>query len=98
MTGIAAIHHPLRHVDAGPGNGGLSVQIGDFIHRAAVNAHPHRKFRMLFERFGNLERAQRRFFRRCDERPAPSLSPVGSRTKLFVGPIRALASLRARFV
>ncbi len=36
---IAAIHHPLRHVDPGPGDIHTIVDINDFVYRAAVNAH-----------------------------------------------------------
>ncbi len=57
VSGIAAIHHPLRHVDAGPGDVGAPAHVGHLAHRSAVDAHPHRKFRVLLERFGNLERA-----------------------------------------
>ena len=51
VTGVAAIHHPLRDVDARAGNVGLFVQINDFIDRAAVNAHPDMKFGMILYRF-----------------------------------------------
>jgi hypothetical protein len=63
VPGVAAIHHPLRHVDAGPGEVGASAHVGHLVHRSAVNAHPHRKFRVFLERFGNLERAPGRFLR-----------------------------------
>ena len=63
MSGVAAIHHPLRHVDAGPGDVGASAHVGHLAHRSAVNAHAHGKFRVLPERFGNLERATGRFLR-----------------------------------
>ena len=46
VSGVAAIHHALRDVDARAGDVGLFVQIGDFIDRAAVNSHPDLKFRM----------------------------------------------------
>ena len=51
VPGIAAIHHSLRHVDASAGDVRLFVYIGDFVHRAAVNAHAHLKFRMTLQRF-----------------------------------------------
>ena len=63
VPGIAAIHHPLRHVDSGPGDVGPPAHIGHFAHRPAVNAHPHRNLRMLPERLGDLERAPSRLFR-----------------------------------
>ena len=63
VPGIAAIHHPLRDVDASAGNVGLFVQISDFIDRAAVNAHPHLKFGMIFQLLADLQRAENRRFR-----------------------------------
>ena len=63
VSGIAAIHHPLRHVDAGPGDIDPTAHIGYLTHRSTVNAHPHGKFRVFPERFRNLERAVGRFFR-----------------------------------
>ena len=48
VSGIAAIHHPLRDVDAGAGDVCLLVQIGDFVDRPAVNAHAHAQFGMIF--------------------------------------------------
>ena len=61
VPGVAAIHHSLRHVDAGPGDVGASAHVGHLAHRSAVNAHAHRKFRVPLERFGNFERAPGRF-------------------------------------
>ena len=63
VSGIAAIHHPLRDVDAGAGNVGLFVQVGDFIDRAAVNSHSHVKFGMIFQCLADFQRAQHRRFR-----------------------------------
>ena len=63
VPGVAAIHDPLRHVDSGSGDIGASAHVSHFAHRSAVNAHPHRKFRVLEERFGNLECAPGRFLR-----------------------------------
>ena len=63
VPGVAAIHHPLRHVDAGPGDICASAHVGHLAHRSAVNPHPHREFRMLAERFRNFQRATRRLFR-----------------------------------
>ena len=39
VTGVAAVHHPLRDVDAGAGNVGALIDIDYFVHRPAVNAH-----------------------------------------------------------
>jgi hypothetical protein len=62
VTGVPAIHHALRHVNASAGNVGLFVQITDFIDRAAVNAHPHVKFGMTLQRLANFHCAQHRRF------------------------------------
>ncbi len=63
VTRIAAIHHPLRQVNACPGDIAAPVHIGHFAHRAAMNPHPHLNLRVLLERFPDLERALRRFLR-----------------------------------
>ena len=39
VAGVAAIHHPLRHVDAGTGHIGATIHIDHAADRAAV-AHP----------------------------------------------------------
>ena len=39
VTGVAAIHHPLRHVDAGASHIGAAVYIDHPVDRAAVHAH-----------------------------------------------------------
>ena len=48
VTGIAAIHHPLRHVNARPGNVGTIAHIDHFIDRPAVNPHPQPDVGMVF--------------------------------------------------
>ena len=89
VPGIAAIHHPLRHVDPGPGEVGAPAHVGHFAHRPAVNAHPDRNFRMLPERLGDFERAPRRLFRAVakDQR-----HPIAGRqpNELFVGRVAHL--------
>ena len=74
VPGITAIHHPLRHVDASPGDVRVPVHVGDLIHRSAVNAHAHRKLRMFLKRFGNLERAAHRRFRAVAKDQAPAIA------------------------
>ena len=46
MSGIAAIHDPLRHINSSPEEIGLIVDIRDWIDRATVNAHAYVKSRM----------------------------------------------------
>ena len=57
VSGIATIHHALRDVDSRSGNVRLFVQVGNFIYRAAVNAHADVQFRMALECLANFERA-----------------------------------------
>ena len=40
VPGIATIHHALRDVDSAARQVRSVVYIDDFVHRAAVNAHP----------------------------------------------------------
>src|SRR5436309_1897698 len=58
MSGISAIHHSLRGVNAGTRDVRLFVQVGNFIYRATVNSHSDSKFGMMFELFANLESAE----------------------------------------
>ena len=39
VPGVAAIHHPLRHVDSGPREVGPLVYVGHSAHRSAVDSH-----------------------------------------------------------
>jgi len=63
VTGIAAIHHPLRNVNTSAGDVGALVNVGDFVHRAAVNSHPELKTRRVLQRPGDFQRALGRSFR-----------------------------------
>src|SRR5690349_7166615 len=60
VSGIAAIHHPLRDVDPSAGNVRLFVEIGDFINGPPKNAHPHSQFRMAVERLADFQSAKNR--------------------------------------
>jgi hypothetical protein len=60
VPGIAAIHHPLGHIDSGAGDVGPLIHIGDLIHWAAVNTHAKPDRGMTFQRPRNLHRALRR--------------------------------------
>ena len=48
VPGIAAIHHPLRHINSRPGHAGLIVYIDNCAHRTAVHAHSQGQIRMRF--------------------------------------------------
>ncbi len=48
VPGVAAIHHPLRHVDAPAGDIGPLVHVGHFVNRSTVNAHSQLQLRMSF--------------------------------------------------
>ena len=48
VTGIAAIHHPLRDVNSRAGDIRPLVHIDNPANRSAVHAHPQLKFRVFF--------------------------------------------------
>ena len=91
VPGVTAIHHALRHVDAGAGDVGAAGHVGHLAHWSAVNAHADGKLRMLPERFGDLERASDRFLRAAaeDERHAITGRQPD---ELFVGRVPHLRS------
>jgi hypothetical protein len=49
VTGIAAIHHSLRHVNPTTGDVGAPANISYFTNRAAMNSHPHGNLGMSLE-------------------------------------------------
>ena len=63
VTGIAAIHHALSHVDPTAGDVGAPANIGYFADRPAMNSHAHGNVGMGLECLRDLERALRRFLR-----------------------------------
>ena len=60
VSGIPAIHYPLRHVNSGAGDVGSLIDIDDLINRAAVNSHAKLDRGMTFQRSRNLHGALRR--------------------------------------
>src|SRR5438552_8230658 len=56
VSGVAAIHRPLRHVNAYSSNVTLIIYIGDWIHRAAVNPHSQLQLWVLTQLATNLQR------------------------------------------
>ncbi len=81
---VAAIHHPLRHVDAGARDVGPPAQVGHLAHRSAVNAHAHGKFRVLPERFGDFQRTAGGLRRAAAKDQRHSIAG-GQPDELFVG-------------
>jgi hypothetical protein len=63
VTGVTAIHHPLRDIDPGPSDIPLLTQVGYFLHRPAVNSHAHPQFGMLLQFTRDLDGAFHRRFR-----------------------------------
>ncbi|MGB8341851.1 MAG: hypothetical protein WCE51_09685 [Chthoniobacterales bacterium] len=63
VPGIATIHHPLRHVDAGARDIIPATHVGHFADRSAMYSHSHSNLRMPLERLCNLQRTARRFLR-----------------------------------
>ena len=62
MSGISAIHHPLRHVEAGAGEIGMTIHIYHPADRTAVHAHSNLQAWMRLERATDFNRALRRRF------------------------------------
>src|SRR5207248_11785997 len=56
VAGVAAIHHPLRHVNAYASNVTLIIYIADWIHRAAVNPHSQLQLWVLTQLAPNPQR------------------------------------------
>jgi hypothetical protein len=67
VSGIAAIHDALRHIDSDTRDIGLFVQIGDLVNRAAMDSHAHLQFRMALEGLANFQRAENRRFQAVAE-------------------------------
>src|SRR5437899_12753623 len=63
VSGIAAIHHSLRHIKTGTGKIGLTVHIDHAADWAAVHSHSKLYPRVFFERATDFERAFHRLFR-----------------------------------
>ncbi len=63
MSGISAIHHSLRDVNARTRDVRLVVQVGNFIYRAAVNSHADVKLWLFLELLADFQRAQNWRFR-----------------------------------
>jgi hypothetical protein len=63
MSGIAAIHHTLRHIDSRTGYVRFLIDVRDPVDRAAVNSHPQLDTRMILQRSANFERTSHRLFR-----------------------------------
>jgi len=47
VTGIAAIHHPLRNVNSGSGYVGATTHVHHATDRPAMNSHPQLQFRVF---------------------------------------------------
>src|SRR5215470_3318917 len=60
VTGVAAIHHPLGHVDAGPSYVRAFVHVHHTTDWPAVNAHPNLQAPIVLERAADLYRTLHR--------------------------------------
>src|SRR6266436_10135701 len=63
VSGIAAVHDPLSHIDAGASYVRFSGCVDDPTHGSTVYAHSQLKFRMLLESATYFQRAFNRRFR-----------------------------------
>ena len=62
VPGVAAIHHPLGHIDSSAGEIGPSVYIDHAAHWPTVDSHPKLQAGVSLERAANFHRAVRRRF------------------------------------
>src|SRR5439155_7203714 len=76
VSGIAAIHDALRHIDPWSRDVRLVINIGDLIDWAAVHSHPQLDMRMLLQCSADLERTSHRLFRTVEEKKR---HPIASR-------------------
>ena len=65
VSGIPAIHHPLRRVKTSTGKIWTIIHVHHSAHWSAVNSHAQLEMRMLLERAADLYRALRGRFRTC---------------------------------
>src|SRR2546422_9604490 len=63
VAGVAAVHHPLRHIKTGPGKVGLTVHIDHAADWAAVHAHSKLYLRVFSESATDFERTFHWLFR-----------------------------------
>jgi len=57
VSGVAAAHDALCHVNSSTGEIGLIVHICEWIDRATVNAHAQFEFRVVLQGLADFERA-----------------------------------------
>ena len=63
VTGVSAIHHPLRNINTGSRYIGAVIYIGDLVYGAAVDTHSNPKFGIIPERLTNLQSTAHWLFR-----------------------------------
>ena len=63
VSGVAAIHHPLRDVDSSAREIGPFGYIDHAANWSAMDSHPNLQARMFLQRAADLHRALRRRFR-----------------------------------
>src|SRR3954454_11055167 len=63
VSGIAAVHHPLRDIDGGASHVCFSGCVDDSADWSTVYAHSQPQFRMFLERAAYFQRAFNRRFR-----------------------------------
>ena len=74
VTGIAAIHHALGHVNPGAGHNRALIHVFHGTDRAAMNSHAHAQLRVIRQGFTDLERAFHRRFRLGEKRERHSVT------------------------
>ena len=71
VTGIAAIHHPLRDVNSGSGNIGAATYVHHSGDRPAMNSHAQLQLVVVGCSAADVQRALHWVFRSVVEKPAP---------------------------
>ncbi|HEX8077649.1 MAG TPA: hypothetical protein VF511_07530 [Chthoniobacterales bacterium] len=83
MPGVAAIHHPLRDVDAAAREISPVVDVDDFADRSAMNAHAQPEPARAFQRCRDFHRTSHGRFRAREKYQHHSVA--GRQAKQFIG-------------
>ena len=92
MTGIAAIHHPLRDIDPRARYIRPVVNIPDLVDRTAVRAHSQPQTRIVFQQPADFQRTLHRLLRTFEK---DQRHPIAGRNGNEFSPRVALAELRS---
>src|SRR6266404_2007629 len=74
MTGVTAIHHPLRDIDASPSKVRPVVYVRNLVDWSAVNAHANGDIWMVSQRVAYFEGAPSRLLRALEKQKRHAIS------------------------